>query len=152
MRRIEGGILTLVAAALFMGGCGGSSAPPPPVPSTPPAAHGSGTTPEKKQSEPLEATPEANAQALFEEAQRLEKAQADRPDLVLSGFHDVCVRHPFTTSGRRAASKCVELEASLMEALHREFQVPQEAALKLRKEGRFGDAVAGLRAYLSTAT
>jgi len=152
MRRLRGWILASVAAAFFIGGCGGSSAPPPPAPTPPPAARGSGATPEKRQAETAEPTPEAVAQALLEEAQRLEKSQSDRPDLVLAGFHDVTVRHPFTPAGRKAASRCVELEASLMEGLNREFQVPREAAVKLRKEGRFGDAVAGLRAYLSTAT
>ncbi|HEY3226394.1 MAG TPA: hypothetical protein VGK61_05310 [Planctomycetota bacterium] len=141
-----------MTAALLMAGCGGSSTPPPPVPAPTSSSPASGAASGKPTSETLEPTPEADAQALFEEAQRLEKTQAERPDLVLSGFHDVSVRHPFTTAGRRAASKCVDLEASLLEALHREFQVPHEAALKLRKEGRFGDAVAGLRSYLSTTT
>jgi len=152
MRRLNGRLLASVAAAMLIGGCGGSAAPPPPAAAPSPATRGSGTTPEKRQSETREPTPEDNARALLEEAQRFEKARADRPDLVLAEFQDVIVRHPFTESGRKAASRCVELEASLMEALNREFQVPREAAVKLRNEGRWGDAVAGLRTFLSTAT
>jgi hypothetical protein len=90
---------------------------------------------------------EAIAQAIFEEAAAREKASADKPDVAMTSYHELCVRHPLTKAGRAAAQKCVALEGDVAKALDREFGVARTAAEKLLKEGRFADALQSLRAY-----
>lgn len=93
---------------------------------------------------------EAIAQLLLEDAAK--KGSPDRPDLVMSAHHDVSVRHPFTKAGRKAAARCVEVEAELVKMTDREFGVARDAAEAMRKEGRYADAVASVRAYSDSVT
>jgi hypothetical protein len=146
----------LIALAL-LAGCGDSAVPPPP-PGTPPAAATPTTarsTQGTRSSQPVkvqeqESSDEAIAQLLLEDAGK--KGSPDRPDLVMTAHHDVCVRHPFTKAGRKAAARCVEVEADLVKMTDREFAGARDAAEAMRREGRFADAVASVRKYSDSVT
>lgn len=144
----------ILAAALMAAGCGGSAAPPPPPSAAPSPSGPQGTKTTAPEGTPSsqEPTNEALAKALLDEAGRREKAQPDKPELAFAAHHDVSVRLPFTEAGRRAAARCVELEDALQKAVDLQFKTPREAAMAHAKEGRFADAVAGLKSYAGSAT
>ena len=141
-------LLLAMSAALLMPGCGGSESPDPAAaPKTAPVANSSTKPPDSGPAKgpAQEDSAESLAKALLDDAARREKP--DRPELAQSGYHDVCVRHPFTQAGRMAAARCVELEASLQKAIDLEFEKPRQDAVELTKAGRFGEAVAGLARF-----
>jgi hypothetical protein len=138
-------------AILLFAGCGGSDAPPlPPASGTASTVKPGAQASDPKADPTQEVSVEAVADALLAEAGRQERAASGRPDLALAAHHEVCVRHPFTKAGRRAAARCVELETELLKAMDREFAGALTAAEELTKAGRFADAIASLKSFAAS--
>jgi hypothetical protein len=141
-----------LAAALLAAGCGGSSAPPPPAQKSSSKATQGSNGPGPEENSAQEISIDEIAQLLLDEAAQKEKGQTNRPEVALAAYHAVCVRHPFTEAGKRAAKKCVEIEGLVQVMIEVQFNEPRRDATALASEGRFAEAVEGLAKYSESAS
>ncbi len=95
---------------------------------------------------------EKEAQAVFDEAEKIARASVDRPDLAIAKFRDVRVRFPQTSWARKAAQRTAELEESIRAIFEAEFEGVRREARTHCAAGRFRQAVETLQKYIQSSS